>query len=97
MTAGVAPVNQTDDVVLPVTDIVIICAVVVHGDRVPVRVIADRQLAAANYSGIASFPASGSRHRGSLRYLSSMLCNACILPGWFSLSSSSSTSGGAYV
>ena len=45
----VAPVNETDDVVLPVTDIVVIRTVVVHGDRVPVRVIAEQQLVAARH------------------------------------------------
>ena len=45
----VTPVNQTDDVVLPIADIVIIRAVVVHGDRVPVRVITEQQLVAARH------------------------------------------------
>ena len=38
----VAPVNEADDVVLPVADIVVIRTVVVHGDRFPVRVITEQ-------------------------------------------------------
>ena len=45
----VITVNQTDNVVLPVADIVVIRTVVVHGDRVPVRVIAEQQLVAARH------------------------------------------------
>ena len=45
----IAPVNEPDHVVLAVADVVVIRAVVVHGDHVPVRVVAEQQLVAARY------------------------------------------------
>ena len=47
--AVIVPVNEADDVVLPVANVVVIRAVVVHGDHVPVRVVAEQQLVAARY------------------------------------------------
>lgn len=43
----VAAVNEADDVALPIADIVVIGAVVVHGDHVPARVVAEQELVAA--------------------------------------------------
>ena len=39
----VAPVNETDDVVLPVTDIVVIRTVVVDRNYIAARVVAEQQ------------------------------------------------------
>ena len=47
--AVVVAVNEPDDVVLPVANVVVIRAVVVHGNRVPVRVIAEQQFVAARH------------------------------------------------
>ena len=45
----VAPVNEPDHVVLTVANVVVIRAVVVHGDHIPVRVVAEQQLVVARY------------------------------------------------
>ena len=45
----VAAVNQADDVALPIADIVVIGAVVVHGDHVAVCVVAEQELVAARH------------------------------------------------
>ena len=47
--AVVVAVNEPDDVVLPVADIVVIRAVVVHGDHIAIRIVAEQQLVAARH------------------------------------------------
>ena len=39
----VAPVNETDDVILPVADIIVIYAVVVDGNHIACRIVTEQQ------------------------------------------------------